>query len=452
MSWAGSELAGAELGDERRALRLMRMVERFVERAEQSLPHGLGSWAETKAAYRFFENDQIAWSKILEPHRACTVRRAAGEPIVLVAQDTTEINLTPHQATQGLGYLSNPKCRGLLLHTCLTMTPTGVVLGVLHQQMWARPLEGLGKRHKRRDRRTDEKESQRWLDGLKATQAALTEHPQVVIIADREADIYDLFAVPRTANIQLLVRISREQRRVEHEKQNLIQALEAEEVQGSLSVQVPRQGNRPPREAHFSVRWQTLAIHPPRSRPAGLPPITLQFVLIVEAAPPSGEKPVRWLLATTLPVTCLAEASRCVDYYVRRWLIERFHYTLKSGCHVEDRRFDKFENICRAVACFSIVAWRLLWLLTESRQHPHQPCTVVLSQPEWEVLETIAEQRFRRPRRGQPPELGEAMQLIGKLGGHLGRKCDGPPGLKTLWRGLTRLSDLATGWSLSHPP
>ena len=451
MSWASRELAGAELGDERRALRLMRMVEQFVERAEQSLPHGLGSWAETKAAYRFFENDQIAWPKILEPHRACTVRRAAGEPIVLVAQDTTEINLTPHQATRGLGYLSKPECRGLLLHTCLAVTPAGVVLGVLDQQMWVRPLEGLGKRHQRRQRRTDEKESQRWLDGLAATQAALAEHPQVVVIADREADIYDLFAAPRADNIQLLVRISREQRRVEHEKQHLVQALEAEAVRGTLLVQVPRQAERPPREARLSVRWQTLAIRSPGWRPAG-PPIQLQFILVEETTPPSGEKPVRWLLATTLPVARLSEAVQCVEYYVRRWLIERFHYTLKSGCRVEDRRFDTLENTCRAVACFSIVAWRLLWLLTEARQHPHQPCTVVLSQPEWEALEAIAEKRFRRARSGQPPELGEAVQLIGKLGGHLGRKRDGPPGVKTLWRGLTRLSDLATGWSLAQPP
>jgi hypothetical protein len=452
MSWASRELASAELGDERRVLRLMRMAERFVERAEQSLPQGLGSWSETKAAYRFFENDRIAWPKILEPHRACTVRRAAGEPIVLVVQDTTEINLTQHRATQGLGYLSKPECRGLLLHTCLAVTPEGVVLGVLHQQMWARPLEGLGKRHQRRQRRTDEKESQRWLDGLQATQAALAEHPQVVVIADREADIYDLFAAPRADNIQLLVRISREQRRVAHGKQNLVQALAAEEARGSLSVQVPRRGERPAREARLSVRLQTLAIRSPRSRPAGLPPIELQFILVEETNPPSGETPVRWLLATTLPVASLSEVAQCVEYYVRRWLIERFHYTLKSGCQVEDRRFDKLENICRAVACFSIVAWRLLWLLTEARQHAHQPCTVVLSQPEWEALEAIAEQRFRRARRGQPPELGEAMQLIGKLGGHLGRKRDGPPGIKTLWRGLTRLSDLATGWCLSQPP
>jgi hypothetical protein len=430
----------------------MQMVQRLVEHAEQGVPEGFGSWSETKAAYRFFENDQIEWSEILAPHRASTVRRAAGEPIVLVAQDTTEINLTRHPATTGLGYLGSPKCRGLLLHTCLATTPEGVVLGVIDQQMWVRPVEELGKRHARRQKSTDEKESQRWLNGLQAVQNALAEHPRVVVIADSEADIYDLFAAPRAENVHLLVRVSREQRRIEHAEKYVRQAVQAEAVRGVLAVDVPRKGQRPPRAARLSVRWLSLSICAPKSRPAGLPSIDLQFVLIEEISPPPGEAPVRWLLATTLPIEDLAAAIRCVTYYVRRWLIERFHYTLKSGCLVEQRRFEMFGNVCRAVACFSIVAWRLLWLLTEARHHPQQPCTQVLSTPEWEALEAVAQQRYRRVRRGQPPTLGEAIELIGKLGGHTGRKRDGPPGIKTLWRGLNRLSDITTGWLLPRPP
>lgn len=452
MSWAGKELAAADLGDDRRDLRLMQIVESLVKSAEQSIPEGFGSWSETKAAYRFFENPHIDWPQILAPHRASTVRRAAVEPIVLVAQDTTEINLTQFPATTGLGYLGSPKCRGVLLHTCLATTPEGVVLGVIDQQMWVRAVEDLGKRHTRRRRSTDEKESQRWLEGLQATQTALADHPQVVMVADSEADIYDLFATPRAENVDLLVRVSREQRRVEHEEKYLRKAIEATAVRGILSVEVPRHGQRKPRQARLSVRWLTLSIRPPKWRPASLPSIRLQFVLIEETDPPPGEAAIRWLLATTLPVEDLTQATLCVTYYVRRWLIERFHYTLKSGCLVEQRRFEVFDNVCRAVACFSIVAWRLLWLMTEAREHPEQPCTVVLSTPEWEALDAVAEKRFKRPRRGTPPTLGEAMQLIGKLGGHLGRKGDGPPGIKTLWRGLSHLSDIATGWLLPRPP
>jgi hypothetical protein len=283
---------------------------------------------------------------------------------VLVGQDTTHIDLSRFRSTEGLGYLSTPQSRGLLLHTCLAVTPGGVVLGVIDQPMWIRPIEDRGKRYQPQRRHqgcTDDKESQRWLNGLQATQTALAGHPQVVVVADREADIYDLFAAPRAADVQLLVRVSHPQRSVEHEEQNLVPAWAAEPVRGTFLVQVPRQGERPPREARLEVRWRTLTIRaPPRRRPKGLPSIRLQFVLVEEPTPPAGEKPVRWLLATTLPVTTLPEAITCVQGYVRRWLIERFHYTLKSGCLVEDRRFEELETICRAVACFSMVAWRLL--------------------------------------------------------------------------------------------
>lgn len=452
MSWAGKELASAELGDDRRSLRLMRIVERLVERAEQSIPASFGSWSETKAAYRFFENPHIDWRQILAPHCASTVRRAAEEPVVLVPQDATEINLTHFPCTTGLGYLSSSRCRGVLLHTCLAATPAGVVLGTIDQQMWVRRVEELGKRRPRRSRSTKEKESQRWLEGLQATQAALAGHPQVVSIADSEADIYDLFAMPRAENIHLLVRVGHEQRCVEHAEAHLHKALETTSVRGVFSVDVPRHGQRRPRQARLSVRWSTLTIRPPQHRSARLPSIRLQFVLVEEVDPPAGEAAIRWLLATTLPVEDLAQATTCVGYYTRRWLIERFHYTLKSGCLVEQRRFEVFENVCRAVACLSIVAWRLLWLMTEARQHPEQPCTTVLSQPEWEALEAVGQQRYRRPRQGKPPTLGEAVQLIGKLGGHLGRKRDGPPGVKTLWRGLAVLSHITTGWLLPRPP
>ena len=91
-------------------------------------------------------------------------------------------------------------------------------------------------------------------------------------------------------------------------------------------------------------------------------------------------------------------------------------------------------------------------MLTESRQYPDQPCTAVLSQAECQTLEAIAEKRDCRACRGQPPSVGEAGAIDWKLGGHLGRKCDGPPGIKTLWRGITRLTDLTIGRLLAQPP
>jgi IS4 transposase len=452
VSWVVEECGRVELGDVRLDRRLWRMLEALTEHAEESLPQALGSWAETKGAYRLLENPRVSWQAILAPHCERTVSRAQEQAVVLVAQDTTEINLTSHPATEGLGYLASPHARGVLVHTCLAVTTDGVPLGTIHQQMWVRPLEELGKTHTRRQKATVDKESQRWLNGLEAVQRKLAGHRQVVLLGDRESDIYDLFAAPRSPGVHLLVRVAREGRRVEHPERYLDRALAATAVRGLIEVEVPRKKDRPPRLARLTVRWATLALRPPKHRPQSLPPVALQFVLVEEVDPPPGEEPIRWLLATTLPVESLEEAVRCVQWYVRRWVIERFHFTLKSGYQVEQRRFEYLENVQRALATFSIAAWRVLWLTLQARQTPEAPCTILLSQPEWQALHAATHRRRPQPLPSRPPTLGEAVKWIAQLGGHLGRKGDGPPGVKVVWRGLSRLSDITTGWLMAHAP
>ncbi len=193
MSWVSAELFDVDLGDVRRQLRLMGVVEALAEHCEESFPKAFGSWAAVKAAYRLWENSRIPWQNILQPHCARAVQRAGDHPVILAIQDTTEINLTSHPATTGLGYLGAAYCRGLLMHSVLATTPQGQVLGLLHLQLWARPLAELGQSRQRHQRVTHQKESQRWIDGLAATSSALAAHAQVIVVGDREADFYDFF-------------------------------------------------------------------------------------------------------------------------------------------------------------------------------------------------------------------------------------------------------------------
>jgi hypothetical protein len=175
-------------------------------------------------------------------------------------------------------------------------------------------------------------------------------------------------------------------------------------------------------------------------------------VFVEESQPPAGEKPIRWMLATTVPVENLQQACRVVGWYARRWVIERFHYTLKSGYGLEQQQLESVEHVERFLATLVIAAWRVLWLAHEAREHPQQACTIVLDQAEWQALYAWAHRKSPRPLPSQPPTLGEAAQMIGRLGGHLARKRDGPPGVKTLWRGLARLHDLTTGYLLATVP
>jgi hypothetical protein len=302
----------------------------------------------------------------------------------------------------------------------------------------------LGKRHRRRKTVLQEKESQRWLDGLTTTAGCFAQHPHVVLMGDRESDLFDLFATPRPTNVDLLVRVCREKRRVEHPTRYLAAALESEPIRGHVQIEIPARPNRLARTAEMAVRWLSVDVHAPCNGPKRAA-VTLNFILIQELVPPPGEKPVRWLLATTLPVASLEDALRCVQWYAYRWTIERFHFVLKSGCKIEERQLETVERLERAIPVFSIIAWRLLWLTLQARETPDAPCTVILEEFEWKVLCTTVASH-RRQLRTKPPTLREAIRMIAQLGGFLGRKCDGEPGPQTLWRGLRRLHDLAQGW------
>jgi Transposase Tn5 dimerisation domain/Transposase DDE domain len=271
-----------------------------------------------------------------------------------------------------------------------------------------------------------------------------SQHPHAVLMGDRESDLFDLFAMPRPANVDLLVRVCREKRRVEHRTRYLDKALQSEPVRGHVQIGIPARPNRQARRAKMAVRWLSLEVHAPCHGPKR-PAVRLNFIVVEELDPPKDEKPVRWLLATTLPVESLEDALQCVQWYAYRWTIERFHFVLKSGCKVEERQLETVDAMERAIPVFSIVAWRLLWLTLQARETPEAPCTIILEEYEWKALCATVHARPRQLRM-KPPTLREATRMIAQLGGFLGRKCDGEPGPQTLWRGLRRLHDIAQGW------
>lgn len=446
MKWVEEELVYTDLGDQRLNRRLMTTVANLAAHPSASVPEASGSWAATKGTYRLWDSDapQATPEAFLFSHQQRTVERivAAGDTLVLAVQDTTDLVVGE---VAGGGYLSWLKQRGLKMHTVLAVSPAGVPLGLLAQRVWVRPLADRGKAKTRAARPTAQKESQRWLDGFATAQALLLASvATVVTVADREADIYDLFAAPRQPSAQLLIRAAQNRRvRQDNEELGRLKAvLPTLPVGGSLTVEVPRQAQRPARQAVLTLRWTTLTLLPPRAKAAQVEGERVQVVWAYEAHPPLGQVPIDWLLLTTLPVDDGAQAAQCVHYYSLRWLVERFHFTLKSGCQVEALQLESADRFMRALATYSLVAWRLLWLTYAARQHPQQSCETVLTLTEWQVLAHHFEPARRKR---QPPSLHQAVRWIAQLGGFLGRTADGEPGVKTIWRGLRRLADMALG-------
>lgn len=436
-TWADAELGTADFGDGRLDRRLAVITAAFTRRPSSSIPTACGTWARTQATYRFFSNPSVTPQKILGAHRDACVERLRAEPLVLCVQDTTEINLTSHGATTGLGYLTGRGQRGFAVHSTFPVSAAGVPLGILGQYCWSRPDGELGKHKHRHERPLSEKESQRWLDALEATEAAVPSDVRMITITDREGDMYALFAHPRRTGHDLLIRIVHNRALVNGD--HVIDAIENAPSIGSHAVDVRPRPDRAARTAHLTIRMSAVTLCPPRVPSPGsrYEPITVTIILANEEGIAASQSPIRWMLLTTLPVQTLADAIQCLTWYSYRWMIERYHYTLKSGCKMEDLQLETAESLQRALAVYSIVAWRLLWITHHARRAPDASCEHVFLPHEWKALHCAVHDTTTLP--STVPTIREALRWLAQIGGFLGRKGDGDPGVKVLWRGLQQL-------------
>lgn len=455
--WAVEEFGGVELGDARLTARLVRLATAVGAQPTASLPQACGPEpGALKAAYRFFDNDAVEPVTLVAGHVQATYARVAAVERVLAVQDTTYLDYTSHRATTGLGPLRSVAQQGLLAHTTLALTPERVPLGLLAQQVWARDRDtyasGAPDAHKTRP--IAEKESQKWLTSLQAVIAARQACPTThfISVGDREADVYELFAMPRVAGVDLLVRAAWD-RRVASPERSLWAAMEATPPAAEVTVRVPRhepqpahdgrpaRAAQPAREATLPIRFRQVTLCPPRRPPdqPRLPRLRVWAVLAREDAPPAGSEPLEWLLLTTCPVSDVAAALEMVAWYACRWGIEVFHKVLKSGCQIEARQLETADRLRRCLALYSVVAWRVLYATLLARALPDAPCTALLETEEWQALYCITYRTTQMP--ATPPTLRDTVRWIARLGGFLGRSRDGEPGPTTLWRGFQRLYD-----------
>jgi hypothetical protein len=447
---SAQDLYPFDLGHQRLNQRAARIVQAALDHPDQSIPTAAGDRAATDATYRFLNNEAVVPEDLDAAHQAYTLGLLADTPgTLLVPQDTTTADFTSPKRSRTLGQLAHPRHFGFFIHSALALRDDGLPLGLLHQQVWMRCPDEYGKRTQRRRKETAAKESQRWLDTEQACVAALPADRDVVMLGDREADFYDYFALPRRQGQQVLVR-AKPRRRLADGPHLLGVAVRQQALAGTLPLAVPRKDDKPCRQATLALRYGTFALQPPSTHPRRrqLPPLLLQAVLVEEIDPPAGVEPVQWLLLTTLPVTSVAQAQQVVRWYSYRWRIERYHFVLKRGCKLEELPLETAARLRRALALYAMVAARLLHLTYRARLEPEASCEGALSRPEWQVL-------WRRFGPGQAfpeaaPARRQAVHWIARLGGFLGRKHDGEPGVKVLWRGWQTLQAMVIGFQLGH--
>jgi len=471
-SWAEVEFGGAGLGDIRRRDRLVRIAHALAARPSSSIPSAMPEMAEWRGCYRFFDNPNVTAEAILAPHIQATHRRLqlasltspAEKLLVLGVQDTCYLDFTTHPATTDLGPLSVSSLQGLVMHTTLAMLPEGVPLGLLGQEVWARDPEcyGQGGPDDHRRKPSDQKESFKWIQGFRAACRAREQCPEIqfLVVGDRESDVFELFAQERQEGMDLLVRGCWD-RRVDHPERYLWSAMATTPVSGTLTLKVParkaplktvgskQKVDRAARVAQLELHFTTLHLKVPTSRRGKrLPDVPLQVVWAVEKLDerqpkgglPEGVERIEWMLLTTMPVNSVDDAIQVLQWYCCRWGIEIWHKVLKSGCKFEQRQLQTAQRLQRLLPVLAVIAWRIHLAAMISRTTPEVSCTLLLEEMEWKALYCAIHKVKEAP--AEPPPVGEAVRWIARLGGFLGRKGDGHPGVTTLWRGMAHLADL----------
>jgi Transposase Tn5 dimerisation domain/Transposase DNA-binding/Transposase DDE domain len=470
--WVADEMSTVDLGDKRLNERLKTVLDQFAARPRASIPAACGGRNELTAAYRMFNNEKATFERVLRPHVDATEVRVAAQEVVITVSDTTELDLTrPEKQVIDAGPLDHGARVGALLHLTAAFTPDGTPQGPVEAVAWARaedqPTSSAMSRAERQATPFEDKESHRWRDSLEASRELAGRCPttRIVWVADSEADIFEVIGAgmeePRPTNFDWIVRACQDRSVVcETAKSYLRETVMATPVLFGKTIQVRarkakvgcetrgRRQPRKPRKAEMEVRAARVTLRGPY-RPGGkLADVTVNVVIVSEVNPPADDVAVEWILITSLAVDCAEQVRLVVEYYTVRWMVEVFFRTLKSGCRVEERRFETLEALLPCVATYLIVAWRTLFVCRLGRALPEISCEAIFEPAEWKSVYSVV---HRKPTPAQPPTLQQMVRMVAQLGGYVNRKRADEPGPQTVWLGLQRLQDISLCWEVFGP-
>ena len=439
--WAKKTFGSARLKDIRRTGRAVKAATRMAENASASLPAQMQTWKDVIALYRLLAEPDVTFEALMQPHWQQTREQIAEQPVVLLVQDGTEIDLSHHPKTSGLGPIGKGTTRGLLLQTVLAVLPQSrAVLGCAIQELFVRlpipPGETRSKRRQRAERETDV-----WMR-LVSRLGRFPASTLAVHVGDRGADIFGFFQACQTTQTHFLVRAARNRRLDPEEaaQEYLFEQIRAFPATDSRPFQVPASHGRTARLTRVQLAFGPLTILPPRfEQRYRQEALSLWAIRVWEEQPPAGEDPLEWVLLTSVPTTTQTAAWEHVGWYECRWVAEDYHQCLKTGCRIEERQVQSAERLLRLLGLLSPLAVRLLQLRDLARREPERPAYQVV---EADLLAVVAAQAGCSP---ATMPTATFWQAVARMGGYLARRHDGPPGWKTLWAGWLRAQTLLEG-------
>jgi hypothetical protein len=450
--WAREEFGHAQLSDKRRTERLVLMAARAATSPSGKLAAVFQDKAELQTGYDWIENKHIASAAVSQASHIATAKRCVGLPFVFIATDGSKLTITDRKKTKDTGPIGTRRseARGDKVHSAMVISPEGTPIGLAGQKWWTRPDK---RRTKHRDRcKVDEKEIRYRVEVREQARAVFTTNAPDVMLwfqHDREADawpvVYDMVK-QNQGHEYTTIRACWDRRLVaegEAEEdaptQYLRQTLAQTPICGHYLPEVLPGPHRIARQATMEVRACQVTLDlkdkaTDRHYDAKVWVVCTQEV----GTAPASEKPLKWLLLTTHPVTSFDDACLVVLGYSRRWRIEEFHRAWQSGCcNSQQMQSETAERRHKWATILASVAMRVIRLTYLSREAPEVPASQEFTSDEIEAMRDLV------PKRPLPPTeeltLKEAVARIAMIGGYTGRSSGGPPGMITLARGLQRI-------------
>ena len=426
--------------------RVVRTLEQLSREPKASIQRACGDPHQAKAVYRLLSNEKFKSEQVNVVSSEESVKRIeeSEAETVLIIQDSSGLSYKNLKCCEGLGVIgSSAENRGVMLHSALAVSVKNEIYGILGQEVIVREVGDYGKnRSSCHKMAIEEKESKKWLEMMEKTEKLLPENVIGVHVSDREGDIYEYFERCETVGSYYLCRRAYN-RKIAETHGEINEYIDSLAEAGVMKIHVPRDSHtkRKARDTELSIKFGKIEILRPQNLKVSGSNVhrklTVYVISAVEAITPSdGSEPISWQLITNIPVTSLLEAAEKINWYTKRWRIEDFHYTLKSGCSIEKRQASSEQKIEKLIALYSVIAvdiMRMTWL---ARVNPDASCEILFSEDEWKILYCVAKKTRIPPH--SPPTIHEAVRFIALLGGFLNRNSDGEPGVKSIWLGLSK--------------
>jgi len=462
--WAEEEFGHAKLGNSQRTRRIVSMAEALHAKPAGKVTEVFPKGKERQGAYKALENGLINADALeLARNVACARRMQELGGTFVVAVDRTSVLLSDREGVRNFGGVGNWKwgTRGVQVMTGLALDAGGAPLGVLHQKIWARPgstspkrKPGHPSRKRERDPRPPEmRESFLWAETLRQLYTLTAEHApraQIWFQLDREGDFWGVHELVAELGVLATVRLRHEHvvRDTDGVKSSLKAWLRDQPIVEWRELHLPAHDGRPPRSALLSMRYGRVRMR--LSVPGGTRWVDMSLVYLDEGLRPNAQDRIQWILGTTHPVDELDQAQRVVEAYQRRWRIEDFHRTWKSGtCDIESSQLQSLGSFRRWAILTSSMAARAEHIKHYSREQPDAPATLVFTNEEIETL--ILWRRKAAPGAkkhctpNEIPTLAEATRWVAEIGGYTKSRNSAPPGSVTIMRGLEYLETLVQG-------